>query len=113
MSERAEAPQPEAQEKKRRGERILRRREQALQGRCTAEEIDKEVRGRWTSSDCGRCRFSGQFLDGNGAGSGHYCDYLRIRGAPRPKAGYGQPCPAFTPGTRRRRRRPAPKAPRK
>lgn len=104
---------PETAEKARRGERILRKRERALQGRCTAEEIDKEVRGRWTSSDCGKCRFSGQFLDGNGAGAGHYCDYLRIRGTPRPKAGYGQPCPAFTPGRRRKRRNAAAKAPRR
>ena len=104
---------PQTAEKECRGEAILRKREKALQGRCTAEEIDKEVRGRWTSSDCGKCRFSGQFLDGNGAGAGHYCDYLRIRGTPRPKAGYGQPCPAFTPGTRRKRRKAAPRAPRK
>ncbi len=71
-------------------------------------EIDKEIRGRWTSSDCRKCRWAGKLTPGEGGVSGHYCDYLCKTGRIRPKPKrYGDPCPVFEAGDGRRRRRKA------
>lgn len=95
---------------KRRDETVVQRqsRETRARGIRGDEEIDKEIRGRWTSSDCRKCRWAGKLTNGESGVFSPYCDYLCKTGKLRPKPRrYGDPCQVFEAGNGRRRRRKA------